>query len=118
MICCSRTSNVTKNPTFFPISRLLLPDPETTSLVELGFLKYDDPRFASTVAAYEEDAFRAAVSPNTFTTGTLLWYAEALRVCGRIPEAYNLLDALSESCDYTGREAQICIFFQKHGCLI
>ena len=32
MIRCSRTSNVTKNPTIFPISRLLLPEPETTSL--------------------------------------------------------------------------------------
>lgn len=76
--------------------------PSVLRMVELGILKEDDPRFRSTTSAYEEDAFRAAVSPNTFTTSTLLWYAEALRICGRLDESHNLLDALSETCDYTG----------------
>lgn len=76
--------------------------PSLLRLVELGFLQEDDPRFASTLRAFEEDAFKIAVSPNTFTSNTLLWYAEALRVSGKATQARNLVNALMNAYNNAG----------------
>ena len=72
----------------------------STSIFYYPILVQDDPRFAGTVRAFEEDAFRVAVSPNTFTSVTLLWYAEALRAVGKTVQARNLVNALATA--YTG----------------
>jgi len=76
--------------------------PSLLRLVELGFLSEDDPRYASTLRAFEEDAFRTAVAPNTFTSSTLLWYAEALRVTGKSGQARNLVNALTNAYQNAG----------------
>lgn len=94
-------------------------------LAELGFLRRDDPRFASTVAAIEQELrrgdfiFRYVVEDdfgepaNAFTTCTF-WYIDALAMLGRREEARaifenllacrNHLGLLSEDIDPHNRE--------------
>eukprot|EP00392_Amoebophrya_sp_AT5.2_P017185 g17511.t1 len=70
--------------------------PALLRLVEVGFLDEKDERFRKTLVAFEEDANLAAISPNTFTVSTLMWYAEALRVAGRRSQALSLVDAVGK----------------------
>jgi GH15 family glucan-1,4-alpha-glucosidase len=72
-------------------------------LHELGFLKPEDPRFAGTVAAAENDLrrgpylFRYAVpddfgQPHTAFNVCTFWYVDALHALGRCEEARDLFE--------------------------
>lgn len=82
-------------------------------LAELGFLRRDDPRFAGTVAAIEQELrrgdfiFRYVVKDdfgepeNAFTTCTF-WYIDALVALGRREEAREIFENLMACRNHVG----------------
>jgi len=82
-------------------------------LHELGFLSADDPRFATTVRAVEQDLRRGdfvfrysqpddfGVPENAFAVCTF-WYVDALASLGRTEEARSLFESLISRCNRHG----------------
>lgn len=95
--------------------------PSLLRLAELGFISAEDPRFRTTVRAFEvdagfcavclsgpdgeplqEDASLLATTSACFTTNTMFWYCEALRSTGAPNEARRILEALLRSSKHRG----------------
>jgi hypothetical protein len=82
--------------------------PSMLRLGELGFINSKDSIFVGTVNLFEIDSpiglsdrsLSSLSSP--FLTSTLLWYAEALRSCGRDTEAKNLFHAICAGTNECG----------------
>jgi len=105
--------------------------PSLLRLAEVGIIKANDPRFASTVECFEADAPKVALSLSVenapqvggllqagedawldsvrsycMSSNTMLWYAEALRAVGRIDDAKKLFNSITACANDCGLLSQ------------